>query len=137
MGGAGQRLFSHVDLRVKDVAAATRFYDTFLAAFAFLRVKGLFPDDEPTWRREHWQANDEFIGLTVDPEFVPNANRIAFHATSREQVDRATEALRKAGARDVDGPADYSGYYATFCDDPEGNKLEVCFLTHHRYVTGQ
>jgi predicted lactoylglutathione lyase len=137
MGDTGQRLFSHVDLRVKDVVAATKFYDVFLAEFGFVRVKGVFSDNEPTWRREHWQANDEFIGLTVDPEFVPNANRIAFHATSPEQVDRATAALQRAGAGDIDGPTDYGGYYATFCDDPEGNKLEVCYLTHHGYVTGQ
>jgi predicted lactoylglutathione lyase len=132
-----QRLFSHVDLRVKDVAPSTEFYDVLLAEFGFVRVKGLFPDDEPTWRRERWKANDEFIGLTVDPKFIPNANRIAFHATSREQVDRATAALWKAGARDIDGPQDYSGYYATFCEDLAGNKLEVCFLTHHRFVEGQ
>jgi hypothetical protein len=91
----------------------------------------------PSSRRAHWQANDEFIGLAPDANFVPNANRIAFHATSREQVDRVTAALRNAGAVDVDGPADYSGYYATFCEDLEGNKLEVCYLTHHGRCAGQ
>lgn len=131
-----QRLFSHVDLRVREVEPARAFYDELLAEFGFFRVEGLFPDHEPTWRRKEWQANDEFIGLTVDDAFAPNANRIAFHATSREQVDRASAVARRAGALNVDGPEDYSGYYAMFCDDPAGNPLEICYLTHHRYVTG-
>lgn len=133
-----QRLFSHVDLRVRNLPAARRFYDAFLAEFGFMCVtEPPFTEEEPTWRRERWQANDEFIGLTVDAEFAPNQNRIAFHATSQEQVNRITRVLRKIGARDVDGPADYQGYYATFFEDPDGNKLEVCYLTHHRLVTGR
>jgi catechol 2,3-dioxygenase-like lactoylglutathione lyase family enzyme len=136
-GGLMQRLFSHVDLRVRDGAVALKFYDTFLAEFGFVRVtEPPFTDEEPTWRRERWQANDEFFGFIIDPEFVPNQNRIAFHATSREQVDRITHALKEAGARDIDGPADYRGYYATFFEDPDGNKLEVCYLTHHAGLSG-
>jgi catechol 2,3-dioxygenase-like lactoylglutathione lyase family enzyme len=133
-----QRLFSHVDLRVRSVAAVLKFYDAFLAEFGFIRViEAPFTEEEPTWRREHWRANDEFIGLTADSEFMPNENRIAFHATSREQVDRITHVLRQVGARDVDGPADYHGYYATFFEDPDGNRFEVCYLTHHRRVSGR
>lgn len=132
------RLFSHVDLRVRDVASVLKFYDIFLAEFGFTRLTQLpFTEEEPTWRREHWQANDEFIGLTEDREFKPNENRIAFHATSREQVDRITRVLEQVQARDIDGPTDYQGYYATFFEDPDGNRFEVCFLTHHRLVSGR
>ncbi|HEY8297550.1 MAG TPA: VOC family protein [Candidatus Baltobacteraceae bacterium] len=131
------RLLSHIDLRVRDGARALAFYDTLLAEFGFLRVtEPPFTAVEPTWRRERWEANDEFFGFIVDPEFVPNQNRIAFHASSRDQVDRVTDAARKANARDIDGPEDYGGYYASFFEDPDGNRLEVCFLTKHGGLPG-
>ena len=40
-----------------------------------------------------------------------------------------TAVAAKAGAVDVDGPIVYTPrYYASFFDDPDGNKLELCFL---------
>ncbi len=132
-----RRLFSHVDLRVRERDRGLAFYDALLGAFGFERVTvPPFGPDEPTWRRPQWQANDEFFGFVVDPELVPNPNRLAFQAYSPDEVDRATEAARRAGARDVDGPQDYGGYYASFFDDPDGNRLEVCFLTKHQGLAG-
>ncbi len=85
-----QRLFSHVDLRVRSVAAVLKFYDAFLAEFGFIRViEAPFTEEEPTWRREHWRANDEFIGLTADPEFMPN-----------EKPHRVSRDLARAGRSD-------------------------------------
>lgn len=127
-----QRLISHIDLRVRDGARALRFYDAFLGEFGFVRVTAApFDESEPTWRRPGWEANDEFFGFVIEPDFVPNETRIAFHATSREQVDRVTDVARAAGAGDIDGPEDYDGYYASFFEDCEGNRLEVCYLTAH------
>jgi predicted lactoylglutathione lyase len=61
---------------------------------------------------------------------VPNENRIAFFCESKNEVDRIAAILAKNGAVDVDGPPGYDeNYYAIFFDDPDGNKLEVCFLT--------
>ncbi|HEY8314181.1 MAG TPA: VOC family protein [Candidatus Baltobacteraceae bacterium] len=132
-----QRLFSHVDLRVRDGARALAFYDALLAEFDFVRVTEFpFTEAEPTWRRQNWRANDEFFGFIIDSAFVPNANRVAFHATSREQVDRVTVAVRRANANEVDGPMEYDGYYATFFEDPDGNRLEVCYLTKHGGLCG-
>jgi catechol 2,3-dioxygenase-like lactoylglutathione lyase family enzyme len=127
------RLFSHVDLRVRDGARALAFYDAVLGAFGFVRVTAPpFTEEEPTWRRPGWKANDEFFGFIIDPAFSPNANRIAFHAASVEEVDGVTEIAARAGARDVDGPANYDGYYASFFEDPDGNPLEICYLTKHQ-----
>jgi catechol 2,3-dioxygenase-like lactoylglutathione lyase family enzyme len=132
-----QRLISHVDLRVRDGARALTFYDSLLSEFGFARVTDPpFTEAEPTWRRTRWKANDEFFGFIIDPDFVANENRIAFHATSREQVDRVTATLHDVKARDIDGPQDYDGYYATFFEDLDGNKLEVCFLTKHGGLAG-
>jgi catechol 2,3-dioxygenase-like lactoylglutathione lyase family enzyme len=132
-----RRLISHIDLRVREPERGLAFYDALLGAFGFERVTTPpFGPDEPTWRRPHWRANDEFFGFVVDPELVPNANRLAFQAYSPEEVDRATAAARRAGARDVDGPTDYGGYYASFFEDPDGNRLEICFLTKHQGLVG-
>jgi len=113
------------------------FYDALLNVFGFRRVVTAgFGELEPVWRRVNWKANDEFFGFVVDPEFRPNQNRVAFHAPTRKHVDRATAALRGVDAPNLDGPVDYRGYYATFFDDPDGNRLEVCFLTSHGGLEG-
>ena len=131
-----QRLFSHIDLRVRDGVRALAFYDVLLKEFGFSRVEQ-FTKAEPVWRRAKWQANDEFFGFVVDPHFVPNHNRIAFHGSSFDHVDRVTAALRNIDAPELDGPQNYGGsYYATFFNDPDGNRLEVCFLIKHGGVAG-
>ena len=132
-----QRLLSHIDLRVRDGGRALKFYDALLAEFGFYRVvEPPFGEEEPTWRRAQWTANDEFFGFVIEPDFTPNETRIAFHATNSEQVDRVTTLLHAIGAREIDGPSDYDGYYATFFEDPDGNRLEVCFLTRHQGLSG-
>jgi len=62
---------------------------------------------------------------------TPNSNRIAFVATSNDDVERTAELLRRIGARDVDGPnyAEGPGYYVVFFEDPDGRRLEVCCRT--------
>ncbi|MEY2509895.1 MAG: hypothetical protein QOE26_658 [Verrucomicrobiota bacterium] len=120
------RLFDHIDLRVRNRDAAQRFYAQVLPAIG-LRVDksgrqwGLF-------EAEGEGAVEFFVFEEAD--FQPNANRIAFWAPSREAVDRVGEVIRKAGAKNIEGPelcVEYSpAYYAVFFEDPDGNKLEVC-----------
>jgi catechol 2,3-dioxygenase-like lactoylglutathione lyase family enzyme len=121
------RLFDHIDLRVKNREAAQRFYAQVLPAIGFRVDKsgkrwGLFEAEGET--------AVEFFGFEEESDHQPNANRIAFWAESREAVDKVGEIVRKAGARNIEGPelcVDYSpGYYAVFFEDPDGNKLEVC-----------
>lgn len=69
--------------------------------------------------------------MTEDPQHVPNGTRIAFRAASPQDVDRIAAVIEGAGARHLEGPGlvpEYGPtYYGVFFDDPEGNKLEVCF----------
>ena len=122
-----RRLFDHIDLRVKNRAAAQEFYGQVLPAIGFRVDKsgeewGLFEADGG-------RAVD-FFGFTEEADHKPNGNRIAFWAESRDAVDTVAEFVRKAGGRNIEGPElcmDYSpGYYAVFFEDPDGNKLEVC-----------
>jgi catechol 2,3-dioxygenase-like lactoylglutathione lyase family enzyme len=123
-----RRLFDHIDLRVKNREAAQKFYAQILPAIGFRVDKsgkqwGLFEADGE-------QAVD-FFGFTEEADHQPNGNRIAFWAESREAVDKVAEVVREAGGKNLEGPelcVEYSpGYYAVFFEDPDGNKLEVCY----------
>ena len=123
-----RRLFDHIDLRVKNRGAAQKFYAQILPAIGFTVDKsgerwGLFeaPGEKAV----------DFFGFTEEADHRPNGNRIAFWAESREAVDKVAEVVRKAGGKNLEGPelcVEYSpGYYAVFFEDPDGNKLEVCY----------
>jgi catechol 2,3-dioxygenase-like lactoylglutathione lyase family enzyme len=121
------RLFDHIDLRVKNRENAQRFYSQILPAIGFGVDKS--GDKWSLFEAEGSVAVD-FFGFTEEADHQPNGNRIAFWAESRDVVDRVADALRQAGARNIEGPepcVEYSpGYYAVFFEDPDGNKLEVC-----------
>lgn len=121
------RRFDHIDLRVKDMEAAQRFYAQVMPAIGFPKDKS---DEE--WGAFYAGAEGptEFFGFIEDKNHKPNESRIAFWAESRKEVDRIAEVVRKAGGRNLEGPQiweEYTpGYYALFFEDPSGNKLEVC-----------
>jgi predicted enzyme related to lactoylglutathione lyase len=122
------RLFDHIDLRVKNRENAQRFYAQVLPAIGF-RV------DKSGKRWGTFEAEGgvalEFFGFIEEADHRPNGNRIAFWANSRDAVNKAAEVVRRAGGKNIEGPqlwVEYSpGYYAVFFEDPDGNKLEVCF----------
>jgi predicted enzyme related to lactoylglutathione lyase len=122
-------LYSHVDLRVRDRERAVAFYDPILRCFGFELGKRVPGDDWPTWRRPGDGRNSEFFGFEVEADHAPNDCRVAFQCESIEDVDRITAVAVTSGAVDMDGPLYLTPtYYASFFDDPDGNKLEFCFL---------
>ncbi len=125
------RLFSHIDLRVRNRAAANEFYG---ALFRELGATGINVgtnfttiafDDESA----DDQSPPEWFGFTEEPEMVAGSARIALHVASRAAVDRVGAMLAGIGARQIEGPEDIYDYYAVFFEDPDGNKLEVCYVT--------
>jgi len=122
------RLFDHIDLRVKNREKAQRFYAQILPAIGFRVDKS-----GARWGTFEAEGNVaiEFFGFTEEKDHHPNGNRIAFWASSREAVNKAAKVVRQAGGKNIEGPelcVDYSpGYYAVFFEDPDGNKLEICF----------
>ena len=121
------RRFDHIDLRVKDMAAAQKFYGQLLPALGFSVASG---DDELRTYQRPGEGPEEFFCFEEGTDHRPNENRIAFWAESRAEVDRLTEIVRRAGGLKLEGPEvclEYSpGYYAVFFEDPSGNKLEIC-----------
>ena len=122
------RCFDHIDLRVKDMKVARKFYAKFLPQLGFVR--------ESPGRKYHTfyaaggDKPSEFFGFTQDKGHQPNETRIAFWADTRKEVDRIADLVREAGGKTLEGPEvcrSYSpGYYAFFFEDPDGNKLEIC-----------
>jgi catechol 2,3-dioxygenase-like lactoylglutathione lyase family enzyme len=125
-----KHILSHVDLRVRDRARAIAFYAPVLGALGHVRSDGktfvTFASPDAVDGTE----SDIWFGMTVDPEMTPGLTRIAFSASSREEVERVAAVAREAGARNIEGPDSSYGpeYYAVFFEDPDGNRLEVCCL---------
>jgi catechol 2,3-dioxygenase-like lactoylglutathione lyase family enzyme len=122
------RCFDHIDLRVKDMAGARKFYKKFLPQLGFVREKpGQYYH---TFYSAGGDKPSEFFGLTRDKNHKPNRTRIAFWADTRNEVDRLARLVRKIGGKNLEGPevcrAYSRGYYACFFEDPDGNKLEIC-----------
>jgi catechol 2,3-dioxygenase-like lactoylglutathione lyase family enzyme len=120
--------YGHVDLRVRDLAAAQAFYDELLPALGFTeRYHG------ERWKV--WATTDElpwtaYFAITESVEHVANENRIAFAVGANADVERVAEVARRAGALELTGPKEMPygpGYYAIFFADPSGNRLEVYF----------
>ena len=118
------RLVDHIQLVVRDLAAAQDFYS---AVFASLGVPmgGTGPD--------YFWADEVFVS-TADSRAaqgrLTGPTHLAFQAQSRAQVDAFHAAALAHGGRDNGGPGErpyHPGYYAAFVLDPDGNNIEaVC-----------
>jgi predicted lactoylglutathione lyase len=122
-------LFDHVDLRVSDLSKVRRLYDALLPAMGFSRIA----EDPQTvcYYRPGEDRSMPFLGLDTDPKHRPNGTRLALRAANRDEVDRLAQIVRNAGAAAFEPPhvcEEYTPfYYATFFEDADGNKLEICY----------
>ncbi|MGB8909234.1 MAG: hypothetical protein WCC84_10855 [Candidatus Cybelea sp.] len=122
-------LFDHMDLRVSDLGKVRGLYDALLPAMGFTQIA---EDAESIcYYRPGEDRSAPFLGLDLDPNHRPNGTRIALRAAARDEVDHLAGIAQKAGAAAFE-PAhictEYTPlYYATFFEDADGNKLEICF----------
>lgn len=124
----------HIDQRVRSLRDALPFYDALMEALGMQRITN---DDSAEWAGYAYEDADDgdpiptpFFGLIPSPGHRTDETRIAFAAPTRADVDRIADAVRRAGAKAVEGPeicAEYSPrYYAVFFEDQDGNHFEVC-----------
>jgi catechol 2,3-dioxygenase-like lactoylglutathione lyase family enzyme len=115
----------HIDLRVRNLEAATPFYDALLPLLGFTeRYHG---GEWKVWATTDPAPEAAYFAVTEDPAHAANANRIALQVRSTAEVDRVGAAAQEAGAT-LSGPKEMPygpGYYAAYFDDPSGNRLEV------------
>ena len=124
-------MIDHVSIAVRDLAAATRFYEAVLATLGHAKLA-----DRPT-TVGFGKGYPEFW-LNLRPNAVPSApdsgNHVCLRAASSEAVDAFFRAALAAGGTS-DGepgrrPQYNEGYYAAFIRDPEGNKIEAVTFTN-------
>lgn len=118
------RLIDHIQLVVRDLAAAERFYT------AVLDVLGV-----PLGGREDgffWA--DELVVSSADSPAalgeLTGRQHLAFQAADPEQVEGFYRAALANGGTDNGAPGDreyHPGYYAAFVLDPEGNNIEAVY----------
>jgi predicted lactoylglutathione lyase len=122
-------LFDHVDLRVSDLAKTRRLYDALLPAMGFSRIAA--DDQTICYYQPAEDRSIPFLALDCNPSHIANGTRLALRASSRAEVDRLASIAREAGATAFEPPhvcVEYTPfYYATFFEDADGNKLEICY----------
>jgi catechol 2,3-dioxygenase-like lactoylglutathione lyase family enzyme len=116
----------HLWIRVADVPAATRFYET-IAPYAGY---GRRPSERPD--RAHFVGAGSSFSLVAG---TPTEHlHLAFPATENATVDAFHRAATDAGYRDNGAPGErpryHPGYYAAYVLDPDANNVEV--VNHNR-----
>jgi catechol 2,3-dioxygenase-like lactoylglutathione lyase family enzyme len=114
-------VFLRVTIRVADLGASERFYDTVLRPLGIDR------------------RSSEFALEPVDGEHpVTRGLHIGFRAPSRREVDEFWRVGTEAGYPDDGAPGprpQYTpDYYGSFLLDPDGNSAEA---VHHRAMRGE
>jgi catechol 2,3-dioxygenase-like lactoylglutathione lyase family enzyme len=119
-------MIDHVSVPVRDLAAATRFYEAVLGTLGFAKLE---PREATvgfgTKYPEFW------INLRGGREAAPGDSgaHVCFRARSAELVDAFHAAALAAGGSSDGAPGLRSqhgeGYYAAFIRDADGNRLEA------------
>lgn len=119
------RLIDHIQLVVRDIAAARRFYE---AVFAVLGIPLGGAGEDDFWA-------DELFVFSPDSDAaqgqLTGRHHLAFQARDRAMVDAFYRAALDAGGRDNGAPGErdyHPGYYGAFVLDPDGNNIEA---VHH------
>ena len=124
----------HIDLSLRNIAAAEPLYDLVLTHIGYVKGKP-YPQGGGEWDL----ADGTSIGIRpttgahadrAHDRYSSGLHHLAWTATSRDDVDALHAKLVGLGATILDPPADYPrynggrGYYAVFFADPDGLKLE-------------
>jgi len=115
----------HLWLRVADVGAARRFYET-IGQHAGFRLG----HDSRERARFVGESGSFSVVRGTPTEYL----HMAFPATENAAVDAFHRAATEAGYRDNGGPGEraiyHAGYYGAFVLDPDGNNIEL--VNHNR-----
>jgi len=117
-------MIDHVSIAVRDLAAATRFYEAVLAPLGFAKLEA-----RPATIGFGKKYPEFWINLRADGIAPPNGAHVCFRARTTEVVDAFhAAALANSGADDGRPglrPQHGEGYYAAFIRDPDGNRVEA------------
>ena len=120
----------HVELNASDLDASVAFWDWLLGELGY-EPKNDWDDGRS------WVNGPTYVVLVRADEpgsdhpydrHAPGLNHLAFHAASRERVEDLTAGVRERDDATLlyeDRHPYAGGYYALYCEDPEGIKVEV------------
>ena len=121
----------HIEIYVSNLEKSTRFWSWFLSELGY----ELYQEWE---QGKSFKLNDTYlVFVQVEEKHLDvkyhrckaGLNHLAFHAESREDVDRMTEQLRlkqiKILYEDQHPYAGGEGYYAVYFEDPDRMKVEL------------
>lgn len=118
------RLIDHIQLVVRDLEAARRFY---AAVFAALDIPMGGTGDGFFWADELFvSTRDSAAAQGV----LTGRHHLAFQAGSRAMVDAFHQEALANGGKDNGAPGErpyHPGYYAAFALDPDGNNIEAVY----------
>lgn len=119
------RLIDHIQLVVRDLPAARRFYT---AIFEILNIPIGGSRDDCFW------ADELFVSTAESKDAqgrLTGRHHLAFQAESRNVVDSFHKAALANGGKDNGSPGEraqyHPGYYAAFVLDPDGNNIEAVY----------
>jgi catechol 2,3-dioxygenase-like lactoylglutathione lyase family enzyme len=116
----------HLWIRVADVEASKRFYET-IAPHARIGLRHDTPE------RAGFDGDTGSFSVLTDDHVTENLH-MAFPARENQAVDDFHQAALEAGYRDNGEPGErreyHAGYYGAFVLDPDGNNIEL--VNHNR-----
>lgn len=126
-----QGLIHHIEIYVSDLSKSVQFWGWFLEEIGYTPFQ--------KWEQgQSWKLEDAYIVFVqTDEKFldVPyhrkrtGLNHLAFHATSRKQVDEITKKLISNGEKILYKESHpYAGgpeHYAVYFEDPDRIKVEL------------
>lgn len=124
-------MLHHVEINVTDLNQTIAFWDWFLSELRY-EVHQKW-DRGISWKYQSTylvfvQTEDQFIKSGYHRSRV-GLNHLAFHASSREQVNWMTEKLKEKNIpilyQDRHPFAGGNGHYAVFFEDPDRIKVEL------------
>lgn len=119
-------MIDHVSVAVRDLAAATRFYEAVLGALGMTAL-----ESRPATAGFGKTYPEFWINLRGDmtPLTPTSGAHVCFRARSTELVDAFHAAALQAGGSSDGAPGPRpqhgDGYYAAFIRDPDGNRIEA------------
>jgi catechol 2,3-dioxygenase-like lactoylglutathione lyase family enzyme len=127
-------MIDHMGFRVRDLAAARRFYDACLTPLGLQAIDNTEGSFLIGRSREEplpfiWVGTTQPTWWSADHSTSKSPIHVAFKATTRSEVDAFHRAALAAGGTDNGkpgprGPAAMK-YYAAFVLDPDGNNIEA------------
>ena len=126
-------VIDHVGIRVGDLAASRRMYESALAELGFVVLReGEFEGDAYVlFGRAESDFSLHTVGTQPGRDRVTTGAHVAFRAADADSVDRWHAVAVRTGGRDIGKPGfrpEYAGrYYAAFVLDLDGNNVEAVF----------